>query len=478
MAATVIGRNEEKTILEDIIKSADTELVAVYGRRRVGKTFLIRNVLEKQLIFEYSGVHHASLNQQLENFGKAMGVATKSAVALAKPVNWSEAFEMLTTHAETLLKKEKKVIFFDEFPWINTPRSGFMHAFEYFWNSWASKQNNLVVIICGSAASWMINQVINNRGGLHNRVTRKIRLLPFNLHETEAYLQERKIKLDRYQLLQLYMVMGGIPHYLKEIKPGESSTQAIDRICFTKDGLLHGEFKNLYQSLFDEAGNHVSVIRALAKKGSGLTRYEIIEACELTSGGGTSQLLDELLESGFISRYIPFGKTAKDTVYKLSDEYSRFYLKFIEHSRSQGKGTWIKFSRETSWKSWSGNAFEGICLNHVYQIKKALGIEGVYTEVSTWRYKAKKEEEGTQIDLLIDRQDHCINICEMKFSISEFSIDKKYASELENKVTIFREQTQTRKTIFLTAITSFGLKRNEYAIKLIQNEIQMDSLID
>lgn len=478
MAATIIGRAAEKELLLDIIKSTDPELVAVYGRRRVGKTFLIRNMLEKQLAFEYSGVHNATLTQQLESFIQAMTLATKSPVALAKPSNWGEAFKILTDYITPLIKKQKRVIFFDEFPWIHTPKSGFMQAFENFWNAWASKQNNLAVIICGSAASWMIDHIIHNKGGLHNRVTRKIRLLPFNLNETEAFLKERKINLDRYQILQLYMVMGGIPHYLKEIKTGESSTQAIDRICFSKDGLLQSEFKILYQSLFDDASNHMLVIKALANKGMGLTRNEIIESSKLTSGGWLSKVLEELTESGFIKPYIPFGKTAKDSAYKLTDEYSRFYLKFIEHSRSEGKGTWISLSRETSWKSWSGNAFESVCLKHIQQIKKDLGIEAVKTEISSWRYKPKKGEKGAQIDLLIDRQDLCINICEIKFSIADFTIEKSYATELENKVNVFRAETKTRKTIFLTMITSFGIKKNPNALRLVQSEVTMDALFD
>lgn len=476
MAATVIGRAAEKELLQQIIQSPDAELVAVYGRRRVGKTFLIRNMLQKQLAFEYSGVHQATLGQQLENFIQAITLASGSRVALAKPANWGEAFTILSNYLSPLIKKQKRVIFFDELPWINTPRSGFMQAFENFWNAWASRQQNLVVIICGSAAAWMIDHIIHNKGGLHNRVTRKIRLLPFNLQETEAFLKERKINLDRYQVLQLYMVMGGIPHYLKEIKTGESSAQAIDRICFSKDGLLQTEFKMLYRSLFDDAGNHMAVIKALAKKGTGLTRNEIIESGKLSSGGWLSKVLDELTESGFIKPYIPFDKTAKDSVYKLTDEYSRFYLKFIEHSRSEGKGTWISLSRETSWKSWSGLAFETICLKHIQQIKKALGIEAVKTESSGWRYKPKAGETGAQIDLLIDRQDHCINICEIKFSITDFTIEKAYANALENKLQVFQSQTKTRKSVFLTMITSFGIKKNPNAEKLVQSEITMDAL--
>jgi AAA+ ATPase superfamily predicted ATPase len=474
---SIIGRKAELSLLQKIIKSDEAELLALYGRRRVGKTFLIRNAFQKQLVFEFSGIHGATLDQQLENFSEMLSKASGS-LPLAKPANWLQAFKMLTDYLLSVIKKQKKVIFFDEFPWIETPRSGFLPAFENFWNIWASRQKNLVVVICGSAASWMIQKVVNNRGGLHNRVTRKIRLLPFTISETAFYLRSRKVNLDKYQVLQLYMVMGGIPQYLKEIERGESAIQAIDRICFTKEGFLYEEFKNLYQSLFDDARYHTDVIRALARKSSGLTRNEIIESCKLSSGGGATQLLEELTESGFITPYIPFDRKVKDNIYKLTDEYSHFYIKFIENNRSLGPGSWIRFSAGTSWKSWSGYAFESICMKHAQQIKKALGIENVHTETSVWHYKPQKGEPGAQIDLLIDRQDLCINVCEMKFSMGDYEITKNYAKELENKLKVFRDRTKTRKTLFLTMVTTYGVKNPTNYSGLVQNEVTMTALFN
>ena len=273
------------------------------------------------------------------------------------------------------------------------------------------------------------------------------------------------------------MVMGGIPHYLKEIRKGESSAQAIDRLCFGKDGLLQNEFKNLYHSLFDDATRHLAVIKALAKNNSGLTRNEIINAAEVSSGGRITELLDELLESGFITTWLPYDKKSKEAIYKLADEYSHFYIRFVEHSRSRGNGTWLKFSNGQSWKSWSGVAFERVCLKHIAQLKKVLGISVVYTEESAWRY-VPKSGTGAQIDLLIDRRDFVIHICEMKYSESLFAIDKKYAGELENKMDIFRRHTKTKKSLFITMVTTFGIKNNEYASRLVQNSITMDALFE
>ncbi|MEO6978017.1 MAG: ATP-binding protein, partial [Mucilaginibacter sp.] len=474
----VIGRTEEKALLQKIEKSGEPELLAIYGRRRIGKTYLIRNGFSQRLAFEFSGTHNATLNQELESFSLAL-TNVGGGLQLAKPNSWIQAFQMLIQYLTPLIIKERKVIFFDEFPWINTPRSGFLPAFENFWNSWASKKDNLVVVICGSAASWMIKKVINNRGGLHNRVTRRIRLLPFTVAETAQYLKARKIKLDKYQVLQIYTAIGGIPQYLKEIEPGHSAAQVIDKLCFTKDGLLNDEFKNLYYSLFDSAENHIEIIRALAQKGKGLTRTEIIETCKLTSGGYTTQLLDELKESGFITPYIPFGKTSKDSIYKLTDEYSLFYIRFMENTRAIGPGTWQMFSTNASWKSWSGIAFESICMKHIDQIKNAIGIKNVYSEVSAWRHQPKAgNEQGTQIDILINRADKCINICEIKFASDAFEVTKSYAKELDSKLKIFQAQTKTKKALFITMVTTYGIKNQNSYPGLIQNEIAMDVLFD
>lgn len=466
----LIGREHEKKILQETLSSPEAELVAVYGRRRVGKTFLVRQVYQDQMVYEFSGVHGSSTKQQLENFRNAIALTLNTPLLPVIPQNWTEAFLLLIQLLSPQLKKKKAVIFFDEFPWLSAAKSGFLPAFEYFWNSWGSKQANLVVAICGSAASWMIQRVVNNKGGLHNRITRRIRLLPFNLQETAAYLKSRSVNLDHYQTLQVYMALGGIPHYLKEIRKGESATQAIDRLCFTKDGLLVGEFTNLYNSLFEMADRHIAVVKALAAKPSGLTRNEIIHEAGLQSGGTTTKLLEELVQSGFTATYLPFGKTTKDLIYKLSDEYSLFYLKFIEHARATGPGTWIRRAASPSWKSWSGMSFENICLKHAPQIKQALGIASVYTEESAWRSKT------AQIDLLLDRQDDCINICEMKFSNTTFTIEKSYAAELQRKLTNFREETGTRKTLFLTMITTYGVKDNQYKNTLVHHEVTMEEL--
>jgi hypothetical protein len=472
----IIGRIEEKRILEQTLTVDGATLLAVYGRRRVGKTYLIRKFFQKQMIFEFSGVHNAALKDQLTNFRNILAGEMKLPVLPAVPPDWTEAFIMLKNYAAPRLKKSKCVIFLDEFPWLSSPKSGFLPAFEFFWNSWGTNQNNLILVICGSAASWMIQKIVNNKGGLHNRITKRIRLLPFTLAETSEYLKQNKVNLDHYQVVQLYMALGGIPQYLKEILPGQSAAQNIDRICFTREGALHNEFNNLYQSLFDGADKHIAIVKALAAKPGGLTRKEIIAACGLTTGGTTTLLLDELTESGFISAYLPFEKNVRDLIYKLSDEFSTFYLKFMENSRATGTGTWIKLSATPSWRSWSGTAFESVCLKHTREIKAALGIAGVYTEQSAWRHVPGKGMPGAQIDLLFDRQDHCISICEMKFSTGEFLIDKACAEGLAQKRDVFKNNSKTKKTLFIVMVTTFGTQTNSYKMGLVQNDITLQDL--
>ncbi|HVY74136.1 MAG TPA: ATP-binding protein [Puia sp.] len=476
MAETIIGRDPEKKILKEMLSSKEAELIAVLGRRRVGKTFLIRNYYQKYLVFECTGIHDTGLPEQLFNFSRSLQQAMQSAIPPATPDNWAQAFTFLSDFLATKLKDQPAVVLFDEFLWIHTAKSGFLTAFGHWWNTWASRQPQLKVVICGSAASWMIENILHNKGGLHNRISRTIRLLPFSLKESEDYLISRGLKLDHYQILQLYMAMGGIPQYLKQVDKGQSAHQVIAKLFFEKNGMLKAEFNLLYQSLFDNATHHEAIVRELAKKASGLSRAEVIKACRLTTGGTTTRLFEELEQSGFITQYIPFEKTSRDGIYKLSDEYSLFYLKFIDRARATGGGTWHKIAEGQSYKSWSGYAFEAICQKHIQQIKKALGIAAVYTEASGWRYTPKKGETGAQIDLLLDRADHSINVCEMKFANGEFTIDKKYANELDSKMKVFQAQTKTRKTIFPTMITTYGTKQNIYYTGRIVAEVKMEDL--
>lgn len=470
----LIGREKEKAILEEALASNSSEMVAVIGRRRVGKTFLIRSVYNGQIDLEFTGVQNAAFEEQLKAFFFYVRQYDDRTTELKSPKTWLDAFLQLITVLSQKKTSKKRILFFDELPWLATRRSGFLRAFGFFWNNWASK-NNILIVISGSAASWIIEKVIRDKGGLHNRITRRITLQPFNLAETETYFKSKNIRLNRYETILIYMAMGGIPHYLKEVKKGKGAIQNIEEICFENDGLLTNEFINLYPALFEKSENHIKVIRALATKWKGLTRTEIIKATKLSNGGSLTKVLQELDYSGFISAYYPFGKRKKDMLYRLTDEYSLFYINFIEKQKLNIAGLWQALSQTQKFKSWTGYAFESICLKHVNQIKAALGIAGVYTEPSSFTFKGDDTYDGIQIDLLLDRNDKIINLCEIKFYNKEFTITKSYAKQLRNKRGTFLDITKTKKLVFLTMITTFGFKDNEYS-SIADSSLTMDVL--
>ncbi len=471
----MIGREDEKVIFNKALNSNNAELIPVIGRRRVGKTYLIREFFKGKIDFELVGLKDAKTSQQLRNFSFSLLNSTNKKELLQEPADWLDAFHQLIKALENKKGKKRKVVFFDELPWLATHRSGFMTGFNYFWNSYASTQN-IIVIICGSAASWMIKNVINNKGGLHNRVTRSIFLKPFTLSETKDFFKSKKINLDHYQIIQLYMVMGGIPHYLNQVELGKSAVQNIDSICFKNNGFLRNEFDNLYKALFRFPDRYEMVIKALATKWKGLTREEITAHIKLTKGGGITSILIQLEQSGFITSYYPFAKKKKGKLYRLTDYYSLFYLKFIEGSKPKNNGYWHTLSQTQSWKSWSGYAFENLCLQHTNKIKEALGIHGIFSEDYSFISKPTKTHKGAQIDLLIDRSDQTINMCEIKFYNDKVILTSAIASNIRNKKSVFKQVTKTRKHIFTTLISTYGLQPNKHSVGLIDNSITIDDL--
>ncbi len=477
MGQQFVGRQQEQAVLQKALQSKEAEMVAVIGRRRVGKTFLVRSTFAEKIDFEITGIQKGSPAEHLQHFTDRLNYHARPMLPFKVPQNWQEAFQMLVVYLENLEQGRKAVVFLDEFPWLAGGRSDFLRAFGLFWNIWAS-QFNIVVVICGSAASWMIANVVRDKGGLHNRITRRIHLQPFTLLETEQFLKSRDVHLDRYQLIQLYMAMGGIPHYLKEVEAGKTATQNIDQICFSAQGLLREEFLQLYPALFDHAENHVRVIQALSVTWQGLTRSDILQGTGMADGGNTTRVLEELMHSGFITGYFAFGKKKKEMRYRLTDEYSLFYLKFIEEKRSEGAGTWERFAQTQVWKSWSGYAFESLCLRHVPSIKKAMGIAGIYTEASAYYLKDSAYGRGIQVDLLLDRSDHAINLFEIKFYQAPFMLKKEQADDIRLKKAIFKSATGTSKQVFFTLLTTFAIVPNEHSLGTIDKALDMDCLFE
>jgi uncharacterized protein len=469
----LIGRLQEIQQIEDICSNDKPCFIALYGRRRVGKTFLIKEYFDYKFTFYATGLANADTKGQLTNFTNFIN--EHFSIAIKTPKNWLETFGILKKELSKI--KGKKIVFLDELPWFDTKRSDFLTGLEWFWNSWASAQKNIKLFVCGSAASWMINTLLMNTGGLHNRVTHRMKILPFTLAETEQFFITKNIVIDRYQIIQLYMVLGGVPFYLDQVKKGESAHQCIERICFTESGLLKNEFVFIFKSLFKDSEKHALMLRAIFNLGKQATRDNIVQATNIESSGDFSVKLNELEESGFIKSYIPFGLNKSKKIYVVSDYFTLFHFKFIEKANSYEKGIWVNRITDSSVMAWAGISFEQVCFDHIQNIKRALGIDGIISESSPWLYKPlAKTNKGAQIDLIINRKDNVINICEIKYALNSFTITKSYDLNLRNKVATFKEQTKTKKAIFTTMITTYGLTKNEYARSAVQNEIVMDDL--
>ncbi len=468
----IIGREYERRVLDACYESERAELVAVYGRRRVGKTFLIKNHFNDKIDFYVTGMYNATKKEHLQFFNRQLCAYS----GLFYPIvdNWFDAFEQLK-HFIINRKDRKVLVFIDELPWLDTPRSNFIKAFELFWNSWAADCNNLKLIVCGSATTWMTARFLGNKGGLHNRVTRRIRLFPFNLAETEMFLESQGIVWNRHQICEAYMIMGGTPYYLQKLEKQYSLSQNIDLLFFSENADLRDEYGLLFRSLFNDSAVYRSVVELLSKKNRGMTRMEIKSAMKMTDGGSLTMILNNLCDCDFIRRYSAFGKKERDVLYQLTDMFSLFYLRYVKNYNGKDLHFWSNSIDSAQHRAWSGYAFEQLCLHHIMQIKQKLGISGIHSDVSSWSQSGNEDRHGAQIDLIIDRNDQIINLCEMKFSSNEFEITKKYYEELQARRELFRTSSKTRKAIHYTFVTTYGLKKNQYE-GMIQSQVRLEDL--
>lgn len=473
MAQAILGRQEEQRELERLYQSGRPEFVAVYGRRRVGKTFLVRELFDQRLCFYHTGLSPSELDegllkeQQLREFHRSLIAWGGHPTSI--PTDWFEAFDALRQLIMSRPKGRRKVLFIDEMPWMDTPRSGFVTALEHFWNGWAAGQTQIMLIVCGSATSWMANNLINNYGGLYNRLTAEIHLRPFTLTECEAYYKANSLMFDRYDQVQSYMVFGGVPYYLSLLQKGKSLAQNIDMLFFADNAKLRQEFTRLYRSLFRNADDCMTIIRLLAKRREGYTRKEIAEATRLPYGGGLTATLRSLEESDLIVSYIPYGSSQRQTTYRLTDFFSIFHLSFLDRRKTSNAHFWTDNVAGQQLTAWRGFSFEGVCFAHIDKIKHALGISGVQTEVSAWH------GEEAQIDMIIDRQDRVVNLCEIKFCTDTFSIDRSYDAVLRRKQSCLEAMNRKHKAIHLTMVTTYGIQQNEYAGR-VQAQFTMDDL--
>jgi Predicted ATPase (AAA+ superfamily) len=461
----IIGRKSEINELERLAHSGAPEFVAVYGRRRVGKTFLVKEFFGNNFVFYATGVSRGTKAEQLQNFQDSLLEYGYKGETTA-PKDWTEAFKRLRELVEKSRQK-RKVIFLDELPWMDTQKSRFVQAIDLFWNKWCSTQEAVMLVVCGSAASWMVKNIINNRGGLHNRITSKIHLMPFTLGETREYLQSRGVRWSEQTLAECYMVMGGIPYYLQQIDRSMSLAQNVDRMFFKENALLGDEFENLYSSLFTHSSDHVEIVRALSRKRQGLTRDEIVTETSLSDGGGLTRRLTELEQCGFIRQYTMFSNARQ--LYQLTDFYTQFYFQFLAKEKSYDDEQWLHLQGMPRHNNWLGLSFERLCFAHIPQIRKSLGIAGVATK--TFAYQT----EGVQVDMVIERADKTVCVCEIKWSSLPYSISKAEDAKMRNRMVAVRER-YPRWALMMVMVTAGGLVHNEYVIRDVQREVVLEDL--
>lgn len=463
----IIGRKKEQSLILDYIQSDKAEFIAIYGRRRIGKTFLVKQLLGDHFDFYITGIYDKSKAEQLANFNRQLNTYSGSYYPMA--ADWFEAFSQLQHYIDTLKNQARIIIFMDELPWMDTPRGKFLRALELFWNEYASNLPNIKFIVCGSATTWMTSKLLGDKGGLHNRVTRPIRLRSFTLAETEEYLLHAGFPKDRMQTLEAYMILGGTPFYLSMLNPRLSIAQNIDELFFSESAVLRDEYAFLFRSLFKEASAYRRIVELLAKKAKGMTKQEIVSQLKLTDNGNLTEVLDNLCRCDFTRKYSSFGKKERDVMYQLVDNYCLYYLRYVKDDNSQDVQRWSHTIDDGARRAWSGYAFEQVCLRHIEQIKQALNIDHILTDVCSW------QTSGAQVDLVIERNDHTINLCEMKYADKPFSLTSSYLAHMEERRDLFRDITKTNKALHLTVVTPFGLKANAQS-PAIQSVVTLDDL--
>ena len=471
----LIGRDKESAILQSAVTDDGSHFIAIYGRRRIGKTFLVREAFNYRFTFQHAGLSEGGLGEQIYAFEASIKDA--GGKDSCKRKNWLEAFEDLKDLIRES-KEKKKVVFFDELSWMDTQNGDLLVALENFWNGWASARKDVILIVCASATSWMLSNIIHNKGGLYNRLTHQIHLEPFTLAECEEYVKEMGLAFARNQILQYYMIFGGVPYYWGVLKKGFSISQNVDEALFVHDAPLRDEYRFLYASIYKNPTVHLKIVEALGTKKAGMTREEILKNTGLTNSGDISVKLEELENCGFVRKYYSFGMKRKNAVYQLIDNFTLFYYQFMK-DEPKDEHFWSNQLNTPAINTWQGYAFERVCLEHIAQIKQKLGISGVFTDINSWYCKTDKEKgiKGAQIDLLIVRKDQVINLCEMKYSRSEYTVSGEDDESIRNKIADLIKVTGTKYAIYPTLITTYGMVDNSYA-GIIQSVITMDDLFE
>lgn len=461
----IIGRKAEQRDLDEWCHSAKPELICVYGRRRVGKTYLVQNAFEGQFAFFATGSDDRRNAVQLKAFHAALrraGCAERTV-----PQDWFEAFNRLRLALEqpdvVRASCGRRVVFLDEFPWLAAKRSDFLAAFSDFWNGWASCQSDLVVIICGSATSWIVKNILENTASMYNRVTRQLYVAPFDLHDVEEMTQSLRLGWSRDAVLQCYLVFGGLPYYLDMLDRRKSLSQNIDALCLGTNAPLRREVPLLMEASLGNAPLHRAILRELAQSKVGIRRMDLANRVEGGTTGSFKRALDDLEKCGYIRCYTNRYERRKPSVYQLVDPFLLFGFRFMVDRAPDGHGlvSWKDFERTPAYYAWRGNAFEIACVNHTRQIKHAIGISAVKTEDFPW--SSSTSEPGAQIDMVIERADGVTNLCEMKYTDGPFVADREFEEDMARRRRVFQIESATKNTVQSVLVCPQGLRPNTHS---------------
>ena len=450
----IIGRREEIRELEKCEKSKKSELVCVYGRRRVGKTYLVEQSFANLFAFRATGVESGNTRTQLKSFYQRLVEAGDTERRV--PQDWFEAFSRL----ERILAAEnirrsihgKRIVFFDEFPWFATPRSDFLEAFGEFWNRCGTAQGDFLFIICGSATSWIIKNILEDTGSLYNRVTSQIFLRPFSLRETELYMESRVFGWSRRQIVECQMIFGGLPYFFDLLNPDESLTWNINALIFKPHALLRHESKKLLEATLKKSPAYNDILKCLSSHYYGMQKNACFASLDI-SQGTFSRAVEDLIKCGYVHESVDRYSKGHPLRLQLIDPFLLFHYNFLEKGYSETT-RFEDFKSDTGrYNNWRGHAFEILCMYHIDHIKNALGISGVRTNSYAW----VSEKNEAQIDLVLDRDDGIVNICEEKYTDTAFAVSAEYEERLLKKMDIYRAETKTKKALKIVMICTENL---------------------
>ncbi len=472
----IISRKEEKKDLEYCERSKKSELICVYGRRRVGKTFLVEQTF-RDFAFRAVGLEKGTTKQQLKSFGQRLieyGDDIKQT-----PENWFEAFSRLDKilSGESIRRSlnGKKIVFLDEFPWFATKKSDFLVAFEDYWNRRGTQDGDLLFIICGSATSWIIKNVIKNTGNMFQRVTKKICVEPFTLAETELFFKDREFDWSREQIAECQMIFGGLPFFFDLMNTSQSLVKNINRLLFDKDALFGDETKKLLDATLSESPIYEKILSKLAFARYGIKKSEL--QVEIAAPNGTyGRAVQDLVDCGYVIEYKKKYEEYNPLYIQLVDPFLLFHYHYLSKEKRIDSYEDL-IGNIGRYDNWRGTAFEILCLNNTASIKSALGIRGVKTECYPWYNSTDKKNERVQIDMVIERADKITNLCEIKYTNKPFVIDASYEQELIKKRDIFKEKTGTSQALKVIIISAAGVSGTRYT-SYISDIITLDDIFE